>query len=400
MVPNTVILLAAAFLGLAPTSAVADPVTVQMVRRNSTLPLTARLATAHSLIASRFPLAAEASRSLLRAPAKRRWDRRGGGGPGPADLPPKAPAPAPSGGQSNAGLSGSSLRNSGDLLYSVPVSFGSGQSFYLDIDTGSSDTWVRGPKCVARDGGPGCQGAKFNTQDPAVSDQQRGFALRYGSGSVAAEIYQGDVSVGSARTTGLLFGVTTEEEGMDGGSEFDGILGLAFTSISAITRVEAGTSRSNFFDSLQLPADSNRFGIYLSFTRDNDAGEITFGGDDSSKYSGSLSCVPLVQPPTYWQFSIQGGTYTLGSQTHPLDSMVPSAIADSGTSLLILSSDAASAINSAIGARLQGDGNYYIDCGTVASLPSLTFNFGGISLALPASSYILEVDNGVTGSKI
>ena len=62
-----------------------------------------------------------------------------------------------------------------------------------------------------------------------------------------------------------------------------------------------------------------------------------------------------------------------------------------GTSLIALPTDIAEMINTQIGAKKSWNGQYTVDCNTVAALPDLTFKFGGKPYTLAATDYTLNV---------
>ena len=114
------------------------------------------------------------------------------------------------------------LPNENDLLFGVNVSFGNGQTFLADLDTGSSDTWIRGPDCTSTDGS--CDGTKLSTTDRTITDTGVSFQTGYGSGSMSGEIFNGPVTIASSTAT-IPFGVSTEETGFSGPGS-DGLVGL------------------------------------------------------------------------------------------------------------------------------------------------------------------------------
>lgn len=101
---------------------------------------------------------------------------------------------------------------------------------------------------------------------------------------------------------------------------FDGILGLAFSTISVddlqpvfLAMVQQGV------------VDKPIFSSYLETTGNN--GELTIGGADPSHYTGSFSYVPLTSE-TYYEVALNG--FTAGGSTV---TNTAKAILDTGTSL-------------------------------------------------------------------
>ncbi|KAJ3097605.1 Vacuolar protease A [Phlyctochytrium planicorne] len=275
------------------------------------------------------------------------------------------------------------LSNEQDFVYFVPCSFGNGQTFNMDLDTGSSDTWVRGTSCTSKD--TSCDGPKLDTSDSSITSTGASFSTSYGSGSVSGKIYKGPVSIGGA-VSKLNFGVSTSETGFVGN---DGLVGLGFASISNIANQVSG--QTNFVDGLGFSGSQNQFGFYFSNSVDGDQGEVTFGGYDSNKIAGPITYVPL-NSQTYWQFSSSGISYSAGTKSGTFS--VSNSIADTGTTLIILDTAAANNINKAIGASAYNatEGVYRINCASTG--PDVTFKIGSGTFSLPPSAYIIGDGEG------
>ncbi|KAJ3095549.1 hypothetical protein HDU97_006807 [Phlyctochytrium planicorne] len=290
-----------------------------------------------------------------------------------------------------AGTSSSPLSNDADFVYFVDVSVGNGQKFSLDLDTGSSDTWVRGPQCkinpTAAAGDASCTGTKLNLSDRTISSTGATFTTGYGSGEVTGRIISTRVAIGGAVANNLLIGSSTVEKGFTGS---DGLVGLAFSQLSNIGEQVSG--QTNFFDALGLSGSQNQFGFYFSNSVDGDNGEVTFGGFNSEKIAGPITYVPL-NSETYWQFSASDITFGAGSTTGRLG--LTDAISDTGTSLILLDRASANSINSAIGAGPfdTRQGIYPISCST-SGRPDVVFNIGSGTFTLPPSAYIIADGSG------
>ncbi|KAJ3315023.1 Vacuolar protease A [Boothiomyces sp. JEL0838] len=285
------------------------------------------------------------------------------------------------------------LTNVNNLFYKADIVVGTNQKLTIDLDTGSSDLWVRGSQCT--DNGDGsCQGSSVDTTDSNLVDQGQTYSVKYGSGGVSGEIFTADVSVAGAKVQNLPIGVGTNLQGF--ANQADGLLGLGFDSISQIS--QALGKSANFFDGLGFTGANSVFSFYLSDAKDGDNGEVTFGGIDSSKFTGNINYVPL-NSQTFWQFdatnlsfNVAGQTGTVGDSNYSTD-----AISDTGTSLIILGQTAADGINQAIGATYDSNqGAYAIDCGVAKTGSPIDFVFGDqqFTLSIPPQYYVLDAGNG------
>ncbi|KAI8608609.1 aspartic peptidase domain-containing protein, partial [Chytriomyces sp. MP71] len=123
------------------------------------------------------------------------------------------------------------LQDFSDELYTTNVTFGNGQVFSVDLDTGSSDVWIRGPQCTSQDGSCGTGMPAIDLADSSIKRTGQTWQTGYGSGSVAGDIYKGRVALDTVETT-LNFGVSTSETGFN--SPGAGLWGLAYASINQI----------------------------------------------------------------------------------------------------------------------------------------------------------------------
>ena len=275
------------------------------------------------------------------------------------------------------------LINYSDEFFTCPVTIGNGQVFNLDLDTGSSDTWIRGQNCVSTDGSCGQVGQLFvNVSDITIVDQLQSFQDSYGSGNLNGEIYKGRVAIGSVGAT-YNFGVSTAETGFAGQS--DGLLGLAYSSLNSI-------SGGNFVQS----ANVTKFGFYMSNSRNGKSGELTLNGYDATRFKEPIEYV-LITSRTYFQFDFSG-TFNVGKVTGKLSG---AAIADTGTSLTILDTDVSNAINKAIGAVYDASQEtFLINCNVLTTGPNVVLVFGGKSFLISPVEYVMDAGDGTCMSGI
>ncbi|KAJ3269910.1 hypothetical protein HDV01_000797 [Terramyces sp. JEL0728] len=294
------------------------------------------------------------------------------------------------------------LGNIENSFYACPLTVGTGQKFVLDLDTGSSDTWFKGSDCVdlAHDGS--CNTTKIELSDPAVKrvpNVQEVFN-QYGSGNATLGVYTADVTIGGATAKSLPIGVANKVYTI--GQE--GLVGLAFNDLSSVGR--ALNSSANFFDFLNLPKEKNKFGFYLSNFVEKDAGEVTFGGVDETKFTGDVHYYDIVNfyskklqrnRTLWWTFDIQPWTVSVGGKLTNFNFSTPTeyGIADTGTTLISMRYDAAVTLNNAIPGAVEaetGAGVWNISCDTTG-LPDITFNDGrGVQYVIPPEIYVWKYD--------
>ena len=146
------------------------------------------------------------------------------------------------------------------------------------------------------------------------------------------------VTMGGAKVVSQTFAEVTEEPGLTFlFAQFDGVLGLAFDSISVdhVTPVWYNMVEQGL-------VDEPVFAFYLN---GQTGGELTLGGVNPAHYTGDFTWVPLSRE-TYWQFTVD--SINLGADIPGCSNC--QAICDSGTSLMAGPADIVKAINKKIGA--------------------------------------------------
>ena len=138
---------------------------------------------------------------------------------------------------------------------------------------------------------------------------------------------------------------------------------------------------------------------------EEEGGEATFGGIDSSAYKGKLTYAP-VRRKAYWEvelnkISFGGDELELENAGAAIDTGEAMFINISlsgivmcffpGTSLIALPTDIAEMLNTQIGAKKSWNGQYTVDCNTVPSLPDLILHLNGKPYPLKATDYILNL---------
>jgi len=260
------------------------------------------------------------------------------------------------------------------VTYLASVGVGSPATQYsLIIDTGSSNTWVGAGKAYVK------TSTSVNTG--------KSVSVSYGSGSFSGTEYTDTVTLSSNLViTKQSIGVASSSSGFSGE---DGILGigpvdLTQGTVSGVSSVPTVTD--NLFS--QGTISGNSVGIFFAPTtvQSTANGELTFGGPDATKYTGTLSYVPVTStyPASYYwgiDQSIKYGSTTILSTT--------AGITDTGTTLIYLATDAYNRYKTAVGATLDSTtGLLRISSSKYSSLSNLVFTIGSGTYTLTPNGQI------------
>ncbi|KAF8266290.1 aspartic peptidase domain-containing protein [Lactarius quietus] len=206
----------------------------------------------------------------------------------------------------------------------------------------------------------------------------------YGSGTFSGTEYLDTVTISSGLViTNQSIGVASNSSGFSG---FDGILG---SSIPTVT--------DNLYSQGAIQSDLVSVSFEPTTSSSDRNGELTFGGTDSTKFTGPITYIPLTttSPASdYWSISqsIKYGSTTILSTT--------AGIVDSGTTLIpianrcrapanVTRTDAFNRYQYVTGAVLDGTtGLLKITSTQYSNLQSLVFTAGGTSFELTANAQI------------
>nr|P27678.1 RecName: Full=Pepsin A-4; AltName: Full=Pepsin I/II; Flags: Precursor [Macaca fuscata fuscata]CAA42425.1 prepropepsin A [Macaca fuscata] len=278
------------------------------------------------------------------------------------------------------------LENYLDVEYFGTIGIGTpAQNFTVVFDTGSSNLWVPSVYCYSL----ACMDHNlFNPQDSSTyRATSKTVSITYGTGSMTGILGYDTVKVGGISDTNQIFGLSETEPGFFlYFAPFDGILGLAYPSISS-------SGATPVFDNIwnQRLVSQDLFSVYLS-ADDQSGSVVIFGGIDSSYYTGSLNWVP-VSVEGYWQISVD--SITMNGKTIACAKGCQ-AIVDTGTSLLTGPTSPIANIQSDIGASENSDGEMVVSCSAISSLPDIVFTINGVQYPLPPSAYILQSQGSCT----
>ncbi|CAE6438822.1 unnamed protein product [Rhizoctonia solani] len=271
-----------------------------------------------------------------------------------------------------------------DLLWAGTVTIGTpGQSFSIDFDTGSADLWVPSSSCEAS----GCSPhKKYSASASSTSTSKSGtFSIQYRDGSTASgPIYSDTVTVGGLSATGQYFSPVTSESSSFASDPEDGIMGLAFKSISSIGQP---TIIDNLYSQGKISAPT------FSFRLATTGSELYLGGANTAKYTGSITYAALTSK-TYW---LTTGSSSVGSTVGYSGAM----IIDSGTAIIM---GPTASISSWWSEVSEAEICSTSACGTTGyytypceSPPAVSFTFNGAKFTIPSSDFNLgTIDNAGT----
>ncbi|CAK5284004.1 unnamed protein product [Mycena citricolor] len=253
------------------------------------------------------------------------------------------------------------------VTYTMDVGVGSPPTSYtLLIDTGSSNTWVGA--------------AKAYVPTSTSTDTRQSVNVSYGSGSFSGTEYTDEVTLGPGLVIqNQSIGVASTASGFNG---VDGILGigpvdLTSTTVSGATSVPTVTD--NLFAQGTIPAES----ISISYVPTTAAGvangELTFGGMDATKFTGQITWVPITKTSPASQYWGIDQTITYGTNGSPILGLT-AGIVDTGTTLLMIATDAFNAYKQATGATLDSaTGLLTVTQSQFDNMQSLFFAIGDVS---------------------
>ena len=250
--------------------------------------------------------------------------------------------------------------------YFVEISVGTpAQTFTVVPDTGSSNLWMYGSGCYSL----AClrhHRYKSSKSSSYVKDGQD-FKIEYGSGGVEGFVSKDKVTMGDATAT-MSFGEIHKTSGaMFLVSQLDGILGLAWDTIS-VDKLPVFIQESDLTD--------HSFSFYLHNNPDKSYMEIP-GTDEGNGFTKIATHDVIEQ--TYWTLNLTG--LKQGDKDIPATGF--KGVIDSGTSLI--------AGPEAIVNPLIDGITVAKDCSGVDDLPDLTFKLDDHEYILKPSDYVLEI---------
>ncbi|KAI0773211.1 acid protease [Trametes elegans] len=261
-------------------------------------------------------------------------------------------------------------------LFQYVVNVSLSRTHSLLVDTGSSNTWV---------------GAGQTYVQTSTTRQTRdSVAVTYGIGSFSGHEFTDLVNLGRGlRIAGQSIGAAATQQGFDG---LDGILGvgpsgLTLGTLSPDVSSSIPTVTDNLFSQGVIPATLLSVSFQPTQTDNNINGELTFGGTDSSKFVGAINFVPITSTAPSSQFFGIDESIRYGASNTILSTT--SGIVDTGTTLLLIATDAFQKYQDATGAVEDNvTGLLRITPAQFQNLQSLFFTIGGVVFEFTANAQI------------
>ncbi|KAJ7454804.1 aspartic peptidase A1 [Mycena latifolia] len=259
-----------------------------------------------------------------------------------------------------------------DVGYLATIQMGTPpQNYLILMDSGSADLWVASEACQSAAGGD-C--GNHQTLGPQSSSSfvasNTPFQVTYGTGAVAGDIIQDDITVAGLQLKGHTFGVANQETAdfSDDSVPFDGLMGLAQSTLSqqkTATPVEALASQGLITDAI------TSYKISRAADNKND-GEITFGALDTTKFDpATLTVIPNVNTQGFWEGAMDA--VTVDGKDAGLQGRT--SILDTGTTLIVAPVDDATAVHQLIdGSTTDGNGGFTVPC---TFNQTVALSFGG-----------------------
>ncbi|KAH8696651.1 pepsin-type protease [Talaromyces proteolyticus] len=294
---------------------------------------------------------------------------------------PKTATNAANAAQGGTGGNGavSATATANDAEFVSPVSIG-GQTVMMDFDTGSSDLWVFNSQLPAADQ-KGHTVFDTTTSTSFKMLQGETFSISYGDGSSASGNVGTDiVNIGGATVQTQAVELAKNVSGSFlSDTSSNGLVGFAFSKLNTVKPTQQKTFFDNVASSLALPV------MTVSLKSGSNQGSYEFGKIDTAKFTGQITNVSVNSANGFWEFD--STLFKVGdSGAMQQITTAPTAIADTGTSLMLVAPEAAQAYYAQVQGAMQDQtaGGYVFPCG--ATLPSFSIAVGGQNLAtVPAT---------------
>ncbi|CAO3676199.1 unnamed protein product [Umbelopsis vinacea] len=314
------------------------------------------------------------------------------------------------------GAASQPLWNSAPLAYLIDVDIGTpSQRFTVQIDTGSADLWVPSATCTPA---KGCSGKTFDAaQSSTYHNISQPFDIQYGIGSDNGSYVKDVIKVGNFAVPDQIFALVDSSANTTrlpkSTPYLDGILGMAWDTgvMGADDDFVYPPFIYSLYKSGQIPTLS--FGLHLgNLYTPNYAGTVTFGGIDSSLFTGSLQYLQA-QPEifhnksSYVHWTVYADSFSLNNANKQYSFQGGSKLIalDSGSSFAYLPRDMVEGmlqdITGGVFEKITNQ-TYAVDCNQLQSTESIEVSFSNgpgssstaIKLQVPVKDLIIGYIDG------
>jgi len=270
------------------------------------------------------------------------------------------------------------IKNEDDTIYFGAIGIGQPpQPFLVVFDTGSSNLWVPSIDCTNCDSSVR-QHHKFNGQaSSSYQDSHYLVDIGYGTGTCSGYLGRGTLTLGNASVPNVVFMEAVKTTSPFPTSDFDGILGLAFTGVASPAGVQTPLDAMLRAHGAEMP--DKVFSFQLTSDPD-EVGQLVIGAIPQARYPQGIHWVDVLQqsgpePYGYWALGIDEVSFG-GSE--PMYGRV--GIVDSGTSCIVMPSNDAKVFFDRVRQAHAKDAR-------CAALPIISFKLDGQDYDLTGNDY-------------
>ena len=219
-----------------------------------------------------------------------------------------------------------------------------------------------------------------STKSPTFQPVQGAtFNIKFGDQSGASGTQGTDtVNIGGATVTSQAVELATAvSEQFIKDTSNNGLVGLAFSKLNTVTPAPVKTFFDNVTPSLAMP-------VLVANLKHNTSGSYTFGSIDETQFTGSLTSVPVNNSIGFW--GVEMSNFQVGKTALQPNTQNNLAIADTGTTLLIMDDSVVYGYYSTVGGAHEDaeQGGIVFPC--TSPLNDLSLQIGGSYMAtIPGS---------------
>ncbi|KAF3491043.1 aspartic endopeptidase (AP1) [Arthroderma uncinatum] len=267
-----------------------------------------------------------------------------------------------------------------DEQYVTQVTVGQGK-LNLDLDTGSGDLWVFSTET------PQSQSQGHNLYQPSSSAKRLdgySWEISYGDmSSAGGDVFLDTVSVGDVTASSQA--VESAQKVSDQFAKdkaTDGLMGLSFSVLNTVQPKPQTTFLDTVLSQLEKP-------LFTCTLKHGMPGSYDFGYIDDAKHTGDIAYTQVDNSNGWWGFTAD--SYSVGGSNGTFNGISRrrasggsiSGIADTGTTLMLLSDDVVSDYYGQVqGAQnSQQQGGWIFPCS--AQLPDFTLSISGYNAVVP-----------------